>query len=205
MKNLITFEGCDAVGKSTQVKLLKKYLNGNEKYVFSREPGGSYVAEKIRDIILKADNLSMSDKCEALLFAASRTQHLTDIIIPALNKGKTVFVDRYIDSSFAYQGIARGLGEEWILKLSDLAVGDYTPEYTIFLDLHPEEAFKRRAVDKNDRLEIEKLDFHNKVYEGYWKRIKSEPDRFIVIDAKGTAEDTSEKIINALKVRHIID
>lgn len=206
MKNFITLEGCDGVGKTAQMLMLRQYcLQKGYNVLFTREPGGSPFAEKIREIILDTENEDMCDMCEAFLYAASRSQHLNDTIIPALNKGKTVICDRFVDSSYAYQGIARGLGLEKIEKINDIAVGQYMPEYTLFLDLTPDKAFERKGgVDKNDRLEVQAFEMHKKVYEGYMEIIKKNPQRFIVIDASGEKLETHQKIVKALLLRGIL-
>ena len=207
MNNFITIEGCDGVGKTHQTKRLKEYCqaHGYDNIVFTREPGGSAVAEQIRKIILNANNGEMDDMCEAFLFAASRIQHLHDIVKPALAKGKIVFCDRYVHSSYAYQGVARGLGYEKIVSLNKLAVGEYMPQFTIFLDLSPERAFLRKGgADKTDRMENVDFVFHQKVYEGYLRVIAEHPEDFVVVDASGTADETHQKIIDALRKKGIL-
>lgn len=202
----VTFEGCEGAGKSTQVRLVEKYLKErNIPFVLTREPGGTQIAEEIRKIILDKKNMSMCDVCEAFLYSASRVQHLNEVIIPALNAGKLVICDRYIDSTMAYQGYARGLGVDFVKELNRLTVKEYVPDLTIFLDIHPKEAFKRKGgADKNDRLEQMKLDFHEKVYLGYKEIAKQEPDRFYVVDATGQRYDTHHNIIGLLKVKGFI-
>ncbi|MEG1528200.1 MAG: dTMP kinase [Clostridia bacterium] len=206
MNKFITIEGCEGVGKTMQTKMLKQYCEQNNlNILFTREPGGSRVAEKIRQIILDANNAEICDLCEAFLYASSRAQHLNEIIVPALNQGKTVICDRFVDSSYAYQGIARGLGLEKVRLLNSIAIGEYMPQYTIFLDLAPELAFARKGgVDKRDRIEVQNAEFHKKVYSAYHELIRQEPSRFIVINASGTREETQEKIKYALKVRGIL-
>ncbi len=206
MKNFITVEGCDGVGKTAQIQMLKKYCaQKNFNVLFTREPGGCPIAEKIREIILDANNKEMSDLCEALLYAAARAQHLNDTIIPALKEGKTVICDRFIDSSYAYQGVARGIGLEKIQTLNAVAVGEYMPQYTVFLDLAPDKAFERKGgADQNNRLEAQAFDMHKKVYKGYLEVIAREPERFIVIDASGEKHDTHQKIVKALLIRGIL-
>ncbi|MDD4291004.1 MAG: dTMP kinase [Clostridia bacterium] len=205
MKGFITFEGCEGVGKSSQVALLSDYMKSvGIDAVFTREPGGSKIAEKIRQIILDKNNPEMSDECESFLYFAARNQHLHDIVMPALESGRLVFCDRYVDSSFAYQGYGRGLSEEFMRSIAKLAVGDIMPEYTVFLDLNPTEAFRRKGgVDKSDRLELADKSFHERVYRGYHKLIEQEPNRFIVIDAGGTKMQTHDKIVQALAERGV--
>ena len=197
----ITFEGCEGVGKSRQIKLLEEYLvKNNKEYYLTREPGGTPVSEQIRSVILDGKNVSMTDECEALLYAAARVQLLKEIVKPRLDAGQLVLCDRYIDSSFAYQGYARGLGCDFVEKINDYAIKNFMPDYTIFLNLAPEEAFKRKGgVDKTDRLELSGMEFHQKVYNGYVELSKTYSDRFIVIDASGSRDQTHAKIISALK------
>ena len=202
----ITFEGCEGVGKSRQIHLLEEYLKKNNvKYFLTREPGGTPVSEQIRSVILDGKNVSMTDECEALLYAAARAQLLTEEIKPRLEAGELVLCDRYIDSSFAYQGYARGLGVEFIEKINSFATQNFMPDYTLFLNLTPEQAFKRKGgVDKSDRLELSGMEFHKKVYDGYLCLTRRYPERFIVIDASGEKEQTHAKIISALKEKAII-
>ncbi len=209
MKNykgkFITLEGCEGVGKSRQLAFLKEYMTNNKiDFVVTREPGGGKISEKIREIILDGNNKEMTDECEALLYAAARVQHLNDIVAPALEQGKIVLCDRYIDSSFAYQAYARGLGLDFVEKINSYAISNFTPDYTIFLDLSPEDAFKRKGgVDQNDRLELSGREFHERVYQGYQEVAKKYPERVIRIDPTGTKEETHEKIINALKEKGV--
>lgn len=202
----VTFEGCEGVGKSRQVKLLEEYLRKNNiEYYLTREPGGTPLSEKIREIILDKNNATMTDECEALLYASARVQLLKEEIGPRLARGELVICDRYIDSSFAYQANGRGLGYDFIEKINCYAIQNYLPDLTLFLDLTPEQAFKRKGgVDKEDRLELSGMEFHNKVYEGYKTAKQKFPERIVEIDASGTKEQTHAKIVNALKEKGII-
>lgn len=202
----ITFEGCEGVGKSSQIKRLKEYLNENKiDCVITREPGGSFVAEKIRDIILDSQNTGMCDITETLLYAAARAQHINDIIKPNLEKGKLIICDRYVDSTYAYQGAGKGLGGNFISKLNELSIGGDYPDLTVFLDLNPFEGFKRKGgANKSDRLENLSMEFHERVYSGYKEIQKNEPDRFFSIDAAGTEFETHTKIVELLKLKNII-
>ena len=207
MRNFITIEGCDGVGKTYQTRMLRAYCEeqGITNIVFTREPGGSDIAEQIRRIILDAKNSQMDDMCEAFLYAASRIQHLHDIVKPAIEAGKVVFCDRFVHSSYVYQGIGRGLGLDKIVQLNQLAVGEYMPEFTIFLDLSPEQAFKRKGgADKTDRMEAVDFAFHTKVYAGYKQLIDERPEMFEVIDASGTKEQTQAKLREILIARGIL-
>ena len=202
----ITLEGCEGVGKSRQIKFLERYLTENNiKYYLTREPGGTEISEQIRSVILDAKNVAMSDECEALLYAAARVQLLKEEIAPRLERGELVLCDRYIDSSFAYQGYARGLGVEFIEKINDYAIKNFMPDYTLFLNLSPDLAFKRKGgEDANDRLEQSGREFHQKVYDGYIELSKKYSERFIVIDASGEKEQTHAKILSALKEKGVI-
>lgn len=202
----VTFEGCEGVGKSRQLEMLKEYLKTNNvDFYLTREPGGSSVSEQIRKVILDGKNISMTDECEALLYAASRVQLLKEIIKPKLDDGQLVLCDRYVDSSLAYQGYARGLGVEFVESINHFAMTEFMPDCTIFLNLTPEQAFLRKGgVDKDDRLELSGMEFHNKVYAGYLDLAKRYSNRIVVIDASGSKIETHNKIISALKQRGII-
>ena len=196
----ITFEGCDGCGKSTQLKMLSDYLSKNNiPHVFTREPGGGKISEAIREILLNGKNSEMTDECEALLYAASRVQHLHDRVQPALDKGELVVCDRYVDSSFAYQAFARGLGVDFIGKINAYAIENYSPDVTIFIDLSPEEAFRRKhGADENDRLEQAGMSFHQKVYEGYQELAKTE-ERIITVSGRQTPDEVFADVLKALK------
>ena len=201
----VTFEGCEGSGKSTQIRLLgEKLERAGADFIITREPGGSDVAEQIRKIILDGGNTAMCDECEALLYAAARVQHLREIVVPALEAGKLVICDRYVDSSLAYQGAARGLGYGYISEINSLALEKYAPDLTVFLDISPEAAFKRKhGADKNDRIEALGLEFHCKVYNGYLGLIEKYP-RICAVDCSGTKWETGERIFNLLKEKAII-
>ena len=199
----ITFEGCDGCGKSTQLKMLSEYLSANNvPHIFTREPGGGKISEAIREILLSGKNMEMTDECEALLYAASRVQHLSDRVEPALAKGELVVCDRYVDSSLAYQAYARGLGVEFISKINAFALEKYLPDVTVFIDLTPEAAFARKkGADANDRLELAGLAFHKRVYEGYKALAKAEPERFVCIDGNQTPQEIFNEVLSVLKQR----
>ncbi|MDE6189663.1 MAG: dTMP kinase [Clostridia bacterium] len=203
----ITFEGGEGVGKTTQLKLIREYLSKNGvDAVFLREPGGNAISEKIRAIILDRANEGMCGICEAMLYSAARAQLCEEVIRPALESGKLVVCDRFIDSTFAYQGVARGLGAEKIDVLNSLACGDITPDLTIFLDLPPRLAFERKGgADVNDRLEQEGMNFHIKVYEGYKLAAARNADRIVEIDCSSEAAATHERIVDVLIERGILE
>lgn len=202
----ITFEGCDGSGKSTQLRLLSDYLTKqNIPHIFTREPGGGKISEAIREILLNGKNMEMTDECEALLYAASRVQHLSDRVEPALKEGKLVICDRYVDSSLAYQAYARGLGDAFVRQINDFALKNYLPDVTIFIDLSPEEAFKRKhGADQNDRLEKAGSAFHDRVYEGYKAVAKAEPKRVVCVDGKQTPDAIFADVLRILKEKNCL-
>ena len=197
----ITFEGCDGCGKSTQLRLLSEYLaKEGVAHIFTREPGGGKISEAIREILLNGKNSEMTDECEALLYAAARMQHLSDRVEPALAKGKLVICDRYVDSSLAYQAYARGLGKEFIAQINGAALKNYRPDLTIFIDLTPEAAFKRKhGADENDRLEQAGMEFHKRVYAGYVAIAEEEPERVVRVDGNKTPAEIFADVLTAMK------
>ncbi|MBO4262983.1 MAG: dTMP kinase [Clostridia bacterium] len=204
--SFITFEGCEGSGKSTQLALLKEHFvkNGIDA-MFTREPGGTVISEKLREIILSSEFSEMNDRTEALLYAAARVQLIDEKIAPYVEKGGIVVCDRYIDSSFAYQAFARGLGMEYVKSINSYAIENRMPDATIFFDISPEEAFGRKGgAEKGDRLEQSGMEFHDKVYRGYLEICRLYPERIVVIDAHGSAEEIFVKVIDALKKRGII-
>lgn len=197
MKGLfITFEGCEGSGKSTIAKMLKKELeNTNIPCLFTREPGGTPISEKIRNIILDPSTPEMTSRTEALLYAASRSQHTAEKIIPALEEGKIVICDRYLESSLAYQGAARELGVENIFDINIFG-GAIEPDYILFFDISPQESLKRIKNRNFDRLEKEELEFHEKVY-NYFKSQKNR-NNFISIDATKPIDEVFSKVIKII-------
>lgn len=198
----VTFEGGEGSGKTTVIKEIQKALDEkNIPSLVTREPGGSKIAEQIRGIILDKANTKMDSRTEALLYAASRRQHLVEIVEPALEKGEIVLSDRYIDSSLAYQGYARGIGMEEVLSINSFAINGRMPDLTFFLDLSPEEGLKRISLHRQNevnRLDLEKLSFHKKVHEGYEILLKQYPERIKRIDATQTVEEEKEEILTIL-------
>jgi dTMP kinase len=208
MKGLfITIEGNDGSGKSTVITSLKEQLAKlNVEVCYTREPGGSYVAEKIREVILDNDNIAMDDKTEALLYAASRRQHLKETVFPALEAGKLVICDRFIDSSLTYQGIARGLGVEEVYNMNMFATEGFMPHLTIYLLVDPKIGLERKSHQKElDRLEHEKLEFHQKVYNGYLMLADRFKDRVKIVNGNVTIEEeckaVNDIILNFIKER----
>ncbi len=202
MKGLfISVEGTDGAGKSTQIDLLIEHLkNKGVDVIYTREPGGTYISEKIRNIILDTDNEGMEGACEALLYAASRAQHVREKIVPAINSGKTVICDRYVDSSMVYQGVARGLGVEAVKAINDFAIGGVMPDITLFFDLTVEESVKRKKNMGNlDRIEKESFDFHKKIYDGYVALAESDPERIKRIDASKPVEEVHAQVLKVLE------
>ena len=202
----ITFEGCDGSGKSTQIKKLAAYLTEQGiPFIVTREPGGGKISEAIRSIILDGRNSEMTDECEALLYAASRVQHLNDRVEPALSQGKLVVCDRYVDSSLAYQGYARGLGVDFVSNINAYALEKYLPDVTIFIDLTPEAAFRRKhGADENDRLEQAGMAFHQRVYEGYKQLAAAYPQRFVCVDGNKTPNEIFAEVLSVLKERNCL-
>ena len=180
----ITFEGCEGSGKSTQIRLLAERLKKEGIcHIVTREPGGSDIAEQIRAIILNGKNTAMCDECEALLYAAARAQHLNEKVKPELEKGALVLCDRFVDSSLAYQGYARGLGFDFIKEINSFALKDFRPDLTLFLNISPKAAFERKhGADEGDRMEQLGLEFHRKVYEGYLKLSEMYPERIVKVE-----------------------
>lgn len=202
----ITFEGCEGAGKSTQIRLLSQYLaEQGKECVVTREPGGSAISEAIRAVILDGKNTAMTDECEALLYAAARAQHLSDTVLPALEAGKTVLCDRYIFSSFAYQGYGRGLDMGFLRAVNSFALQGHMPDITLFLDIPPRSAFERKhGADQNDRIEQAGEAFHARVYQGYLRLAEEYPGQIVRVDCSGTKFETNEKIRALLAGRGLI-
>jgi dTMP kinase len=196
----ITFEGGEGSGKTTLIQALMTWLGeANIDALSTREPGGSMIAEKIRQIILDLDNKGIKAKTEALLFAASRIQHLEETVIPALNENKVVLCDRYIDSSLAYQGYARGLGFDAVLKINTFAL-EHMPNITFYIDQDPKVGLSRIQSRINNRLDLEQLEFHNQVRQGYLELAKLYQERYIVINGN----QSIDAVINDVKA-HLKD
>lgn len=193
----ITIEGCEGSGKTTILKkLCTEFEEKNIKYFATREPGGSKISEQIRNVILNVENTKMDYMTEALLYAASRRQHLEEIVKPALNDGAIVICDRYLDSSLAYQGYARGLGIDEVYAINMYATSGFLPELTIYIDIPVEVGLERIASNNRDvnRLDLEKVSFHSKVREGYLEIAKKYKDRIVTIDGVGTPDEVYKRV-----------
>ncbi|ATH61092.1 MULTISPECIES: dTMP kinase [Staphylococcus] len=192
MSAFITFEGPEGSGKTTVIQQVAEKLKNEYNIILTREPGGVKTGEQIREVLLEGD--TMDDRTEALLFAASRREHLVGKVIPALNTGKVVLCDRYIDSSLAYQGYARGIGIEEVKSINEFAINGLYPDITIYLDVSVEVGRERILKNQRDqnRLDQEDVKFHEKVVEGYKKIIHNESERFIVINAN----QSIDKVVN---------
>lgn len=194
----ITFEGGDGSGKSTQISILKESLiKKGYDVILTREPGGTNISEKIRELILDPENGEMEDITEAYLYAAARAQLVRQLIKPALEEGKVVICDRFVDSSIAYQGFGRGLGDA-VGVINTYAVDDCMPDLTILLKLDPERGSSRIAGREHDRIEQASDEFHRKVYEGYLKLEEMYPERILGVDASGTIQEIAEEISHRL-------
>lgn len=197
----ITFEGLDFCGKSTQVEILKNYLEANgERVVIIREPGGTEISEKVRDILLDKKNTKMTMESELLLFSASRAQLVREKIIPLLEEGVYVLSDRFHDSSITYQGYGRGINIQKVREIQEFAINGAVPKITFFIDVPLEEISKRRIKfgEKNlDRIELSENKFYKKVYEGYIELSKSE-SRIKRIDGTKSIEEVHQRIIEEL-------
>lgn len=189
----ITFEGADGCGKTTQIKLVKDYLEkSGYEVVLTREPGAKGLGEKIREILLNYDGI-VSDRCESFLFLADRAQNIDTIVNPAVEKGKIVLCDRHIDSTVAYQGYGRGLNLERINKLNLLATDGRVPDLTIVFDIDVETSMQRVGKEK-DRMESAGIEFHNRVRNGYLEIAKNEPERVNVVDGREGIEKVFENV-----------
>jgi len=196
----VVFEGGDGAGKSTQVKKLTNNLEKlNETIVLTREPGGTELGLKIREILLDQDEFEVTPRMEALLFAADRSINMSQVIKPALEKGNVVIADRHIDSSIAYQGVGRELGAQTIEDISRWAVQDIVPDLTVLLDVNA--ATGQSRLRKKDRLDRESELFHEKVNQAFRDLATKNPERYIVIDASKPIDEIAELVLNAFKAK----
>ncbi|WP_406945249.1 dTMP kinase [Halobacillus sp. SY10] len=203
MKGLfVTFEGGDGAGKSSILREIGKELREQGYSVLeTREPGGIRIAEKIREVILDPSHTEMDGRTEALLYAAARRQHLVEKVIPALNEGRIVLCDRFVDSSLAYQGVARDLGMDEVFKINEFAIDDHMPDLTLLFDIKPERGLERIAANQGrekNRLDLEHIDFHEKVYDAYQRLAAQSKDRIKVIDADQQFESVKKDAYHVL-------
>ena len=198
----ITIEGPEGSGKTTAVEqAVKKLEEMGYQIVRTREPGGTEIAEQIRNVILDKNNTKMDPRTEALLYAASRRQHLVEKVWPALKEGKLVICDRYLDSSLAYQGGARGLGIENILNINLFATENTWPDLTLLFDLDPKiglERIGKNADREVNRLDLEKMEFHTTVRNTFLELAKRYPDRYVIIDASQSREEVANKTLEVI-------
>lgn len=205
----ITLEGGEGSGKTTIIGRLAAYFQSRSlPYMITREPGGIEIAEKIRSVILDPAHTAMDARTEALLYAASRSQHLAEKVEPALKEGLLVLCDRFVDSSLVYQGYARGLGMERVRAINDFATGGRTPDLTFYLDIEPEVGLARIAANGErefNRLDRENLDFHRKVREAYRLLADAEPTRIVTIDAGRPLHVVERELVETLEKRILKD
>ncbi|RFA35895.1 dTMP kinase [Virgibacillus dokdonensis] len=198
----ITFEGGEGAGKTTVLHTVTEKLRQNGYDVLAtREPGGIKISEKIRQIILDPLHTEMEEHTEALLYAAARSQHFAEKIVPALKRDKIVLCDRFIDSSLVYQGYARGLGMNEVLKINQFAVGDCMPDLTLFFDIEPKKGLERIAANKDreqNRLDLENLAFHEQVYQAYHILTERFPERIQTIDAAQNLESVEQEALDRI-------
>ena len=196
----ISFEGIDGCGKSTQADLLRSYLESKgEQVELLREPGGTALSEQIREILRNPNNEKMDPSTESILLSASRAQLTREIIIPALERGNVVICDRYADSTLAYQGYGRGINLEWLEKLNAFATAGLKPDITLLVDLPVDEALNRMQSKSFDRIEMEGIEFLEKVRSGYLELTDRFSKRYFMIDGMETIEEMSKKIINKIE------
>lgn len=199
----IVFEGGEGTGKTTAIDEIYNWIiEDNFKCIKTREPGGIKISEQIRQVILNKENKTMDGRTEALLYAAARRQHLVEKVIPALEEGLIVLCDRFIDSSLAYQGYARKLGIEEVMSINRFAIGEYMPDLSILFDLDPKIGLERISSNEHreiNRLDLEKIDFHERVREGYNVVYEKNRERIIKIDAQKSKENVINQIKNILK------
>ncbi len=187
----ISFEGIEGTGKSTQAKLLQQSLLGlGYEVILTEEPGGTLISLRIREILLSVDHTNMRPLTELLLYNAARAQHIEEVILPALNRGAVVITDRFTDSTFAYQGYGRGIDLNLLESIDKIATNGLRPDITMLLDLDVETGLKRnRRINKTDRLELEDVEFHERVRKGYHELAAKEPERIKVLDASVGIEE----------------
>jgi dTMP kinase len=202
---VISIEGGEGAGKSTIIEKIAEFLSGKHlAYIITREPGGVRISEKIRNIILEKTFTEMDPRTEALLFAAARRQHLVEKVLPALNEGKIVIFDRFVDSSLVYQGYVRGIGVSEVYDINQFAIEGFLPDLTLYLDVDPSEGLKRISINPEreiNKLDLEGLTFHQKVQEGYLKLLETYPERIVKIDANDILENVLTAVIKEIEQR----
>lgn len=190
----ITFEGIDGSGKTTQAQRLHQYLREKgHPCLFTREPGGTDISEKIRQLLLDRDNQAMHPLTELLLYSAARAQHVEELIKPALQRGEVVICSRFSDSTLAYQGKGRTITDSFVREVSSIATSGLEPDLTFLVDLDPQESLKRS--ERNDRIEQEELDFYRRVREGYLKLAEEEPKRIRLLDGGRSVEELHAEVV----------
>jgi dTMP kinase len=192
----ISLEGIEGTGKTTQARLLaERLMKEGREVVLTKEPGGTVIGNGIRDVLLNVDHRRMSEITELLLYNADRAQHLNELVIPSLNAGKVVITDRFTDSTIAYQGYGRGIDIELLKSIDYIATCGFMPDITLLFDLDVETGLIRnRNINKVDRLELEDVEFHKKVRDGFFKIAFAESERVVVIDASLSVEAVAEKV-----------
>lgn len=199
----IVFEGGEGSGKTTMIQMISSWMQENNiEHIITREPGGIKISEQIRSVILDVNNKEMDSRTEALLYAAARRQHLVEKVIPAIKQGKIVLCDRFIDSSLAYQGYARNIGMDKIYDINKFAIGDHMPDLSIIFDIAPEVGLSRIKADESrevNRLDKEKLEFHNKVREGYKKILQDSNRNIVKINAEKAINDVFLEVKQIVK------
>ncbi len=202
---VISIEGGEGAGKSTIIEKIADFLSEKHlAFIITREPGGVRISEKIRNIILEKTFTEMDPRTEALLFAAARRQHLVEKVLPALNEGKIVIFDRFVDSSLVYQGYVRGIGVSEVYDINQFAIEGFLPDLTLYLDVDPSEGLKRISINPEreiNKLDLEGLIFHQKVQEGYLKLLETYPERIVKIDANDILENVLIAVIKEIEQR----
>lgn len=199
----ISLEGGEGSGKSTIIKILSEHLRANHyDYLISREPGGVPISEAIREILLTCQYQEMDARTEALLFAAARRQHLVEKVLPAIEEGKIVILDRFVDSSLVYQGMARGIGYDEVLAVNLFAIEQFMPQVTILLDVDPKVGLSRvhgSATREVNKLDLEGLAFHQMVRRSYLRLAEDFPSRMVVVDASKPLKDVATQVIEIVE------
>ncbi|MCB9498275.1 MAG: dTMP kinase [Bacillales bacterium] len=200
----ISFEGTDGSGKTSVIKEVERYLKvAGYDVVTTREPGGVSISEQVRNVIHDTENKEMDPVCEALLYAASRRQHLVQKVIPLLKEGKIVLCDRYIDSSLAYQGYARGIGIEKVKEINEFAIDGIYPDLTLFINVRPEvglqRIFEHQASHEINRLDEESIEFHKRTHEGYLILAKMYPDRIKDVEGERSIKEVANDCFKLIK------